>query len=134
MAIPANSIINHNYISNYFIFQKQRITIAKVLQNEWFKKGYQSPKFEHEDVSLDDVDAIFSESGVSLTISSGALFTMLMVYTDLLVDIFGIQDSPNLVVERREERSAAPITMNAFELISKSQGLNLGSLFEKQMV
>ncbi|KAM7500545.1 hypothetical protein LguiA_024959 [Lonicera macranthoides] len=82
-----------------------RITIAEVLQNEWFKKGYQSPKFEYEDVSLDDVDAIFNESG----------------------------DSPNLVVERREERSAAPITMNAFELISKSQGLNLGSLFEKQM-
>lgn len=28
----------------------------------------------------------------------------------------------------------APVTMNAFELISKSQGLNLSSLFEKQMV
>lgn len=36
----------------------------------------------------------------------------------------------NLVVERREER---PVTMNAFELISRSQGLNLGTLFEKQM-
>lgn len=45
-----------------------------------------------------------------------------------------IQDSPNLVVERREERSTTPVTMNAFELISKSQGLDLGSLFEKQMV
>lgn len=44
------------------------------------------------------------------------------------------QESPNLVVERRDERSAAPVTMNAFELISKSQGLNLSSLFEKQMV
>lgn len=28
----------------------------------------------------------------------------------------------------------APVTMNAFELISKSQGLNLGNLFEKPMV
>jgi hypothetical protein len=28
----------------------------------------------------------------------------------------------------------APVTMNAFELISTSQGLNLSSLFEKQMV
>ncbi|XP_026405587.1 CBL-interacting serine/threonine-protein kinase 23-like isoform X2 [Papaver somniferum] len=36
----------------------------------------------------------------------------------------------NLVVERREER---PVTMNAFELISRPQGLNLGTLFEKQM-
>jgi serine/threonine protein kinase len=81
-----------------------RITFAEVLQNEWFKKGYQSPKFDDEDVSLDDVDAIFSESG----------------------------ESKNLVVERREERSSSPMTMNAFELISKSQGLNLSSLFEKQ--
>lgn len=42
-----------------------------------------------------------------------------------------MQDSANLVVERRDER---PATMNAFELISTSQGLNLGILFEKQMV
>lgn len=44
---------------------------------------------------------------------------------------FYVQDSANLVVERRDER---PATMNAFELISTSQGLNLGILFEKQMV
>lgn len=51
--------------------------------------------------------------------------------------VFGTQDSQNLVVERREEgpmAPVAPVTMNAFELISKSQGLNLSSLFEKQMV
>ncbi|XP_010275074.1 PREDICTED: CBL-interacting serine/threonine-protein kinase 23-like isoform X4 [Nelumbo nucifera] len=40
-------------------------------------------------------------------------------------------DSGNLVVEQREEKPAA---MNAFELISTSQGLNLSSLFEKQMM
>ena len=45
-----------------------------------------------------------------------------------------LQESPILVVERRDERPAQPVTMNAFELISKSQGLNLSSLFEKQMV
>ncbi|KAL0407512.1 UNVERIFIED_CONTAM: CBL-interacting serine/threonine-protein kinase [Sesamum latifolium] len=82
-----------------------RITIAEILENEWFKKGYKPPVFEHEDVTLDDVNAIFNESA----------------------------DSPNLVVERREERPPTPVTMNAFELISKSQGLNLNSLFEKQM-
>jgi hypothetical protein len=42
-----------------------------------------------------------------------------------------IQDPTQLVVERREER---PALMNAFELISTSQGLNLGTLFEKQTV
>ncbi|KAK0579462.1 hypothetical protein LWI29_026662 [Acer saccharum] len=87
-----------------------RITIAEVIENEWFKKGYKPPKFEQPDINPVDVDAIFNES----------------------------VDSRNLVVERREEGTVAqgpvaPVTMNAFELISTSQGLNLGSLFEKQM-
>jgi hypothetical protein len=47
---------------------------------------------------------------------------------------FSVQDSDSIVFERHEEGPVAPVTMNAFELISKSQGLNLGSLFEKQMV
>ncbi|XP_054777532.1 CBL-interacting serine/threonine-protein kinase 23 isoform X2 [Prosopis cineraria] len=84
-----------------------RITIAEVIENDWFKKGYVPPRFKQADVSLDDVDAIFSESA----------------------------DSQNFVDERREEApvAVAPMAMNAFELISTSKGLNLGSLFEKQM-
>ncbi|KAL3616873.1 CBL-interacting serine/threonine-protein kinase 23 [Castilleja foliolosa] len=83
-----------------------RITISEVIENDWFKKGYKPPIFEHEEVTLDDVNSIFNES----------------------------TDSPNLVVERREVRAhTTPVTMNAFELISTSQGLNLSSLFEKQM-
>ncbi|KAG8100740.1 hypothetical protein GUJ93_ZPchr0013g35019 [Zizania palustris] len=78
-----------------------RITIADLINNEWFKKGYQPPRFETADVNLDDVNSIFNES----------------------------EDPSQLVVERREER---PSVMNAFELISTSQGLNLGKLFEKQ--
>ena len=42
----------------------QRITIAEIIENEWFKKGYIPPKFEQADVTLDDVDAIFNESEV----------------------------------------------------------------------
>lgn len=48
-----------------------------------------------------------------------------------------LQGTDNLVVERREDKSASlasPVTMNAFELISKSRGLDLATLFEKQMV
>ncbi|PWA91754.1 NAF domain-containing protein [Artemisia annua] len=82
-----------------------RITTAEVIENEWFKKGYVAPRFEQEEISLVDVDAIFNEAS----------------------------ESPILVVERRDERPSQPVTMNAFELISKSQGLNLSSLFEKQM-
>lgn len=81
-----------------------RITATEILENDWFRKGYKPPVFRQEDVSLADIDAIFNES----------------------------MDSTNLVVERREERPT-PVTMNAFELISTSQGLNLSSLFEKQM-
>ncbi|XP_020591908.1 CBL-interacting protein kinase 23-like isoform X1 [Phalaenopsis equestris] len=79
-----------------------RMAMAEVIQNEWFRKGYQPPSFETAEISLDDVNAVFDES----------------------------EESANLVVEQREER---PSQMNAFELISTSQGLNLGNLFEKQM-
>lgn len=82
-----------------------RIKISEIIENDWFKKGYKPPSFEQADVSLDDVDAIFNDLG----------------------------DTHNLVVESREERPVLPVTMNAFELISTSQGLNLSSLFEKQM-
>ncbi|KAM0937261.1 putative protein kinase CAMK-CAMKL-CHK1 family [Dioscorea sansibarensis] len=78
-----------------------RITISEVLENDWFKKGYQPPSFEMANVNLDDVDALFNES----------------------------EEAGNFVLEKREER---PSIMNAFELISTSQGLNLGTLFEKQ--
>jgi serine/threonine protein kinase len=79
-----------------------RITIAELINNEWFKKGYQPPRFETVDVNLDDVNSIFDESG----------------------------DPAQLVVERREER---PSVMNAFELISTSQGLNLGRHQESRL-
>ncbi|KAH9796317.1 CBL-interacting serine/threonine-protein kinase 23 [Citrus sinensis] len=92
--------------SNLMALYKKRITMAEVIENEWFKKGYKPPSFEQPNIDLDDVDSIFNES----------------------------MDSRNLVVERREEGPVAPLTMNAFELISTSQGLNLSSLFEKQMI
>ncbi|KAK1297128.1 CBL-interacting protein kinase 9 [Acorus calamus] len=77
-----------------------RITIPEILQNEWFLKGYKPPEFEQEEeVSLDDVDAVFNDS------------------------------EEHLVKERKEK----PESMNAFALISSSQGFNLGNLFEKQM-
>lgn len=45
-----------------------------------------------------------------------------------------LNDSPNFVVEMHEEQQPTPpLIMTAFELISFSQGLNLNSLFEKQM-
>ncbi|NDW60373.1 hypothetical protein G0P98_28480, partial [Yangia sp. PrR004] len=66
-----------------------RITIAEILEDEWFKKDYGPPRFEQgEDISLDDVDAAFNDS------------------------------EDHLVAEKREK----PESMNAFALISRSQG------------
>ncbi|KAE9601084.1 putative protein kinase CAMK-CAMKL-CHK1 family [Lupinus albus] len=83
-----------------------RITTPEVIESAWFKKGYKPPLFLEENVSLDDVNAIFNEEEL---------------------------DPENLVVEQREEGHVAPVTMNAFELISTAQGLNLKNLFEKHM-
>ncbi|KAL3536658.1 hypothetical protein ACH5RR_000024 [Cinchona calisaya] len=77
-----------------------RITIPEILENDWFKRGYEPPKFEQEEgVNLDDIDAVFNDS------------------------------EEHLVTERKEK----PVSMNAFELISRSQSFNLENLFEKQM-
>ncbi|AQK68055.1 Protein kinase superfamily protein, partial [Zea mays] len=41
----------------------ERITIAEILEDEWFKKDNKPPRFEQgEDVSLDDIDAAFNDS------------------------------------------------------------------------
>lgn len=116
-------------------YMKQRITIAEVIENEWFMKGYKPPSFELVDVCLDDVDAIFNDSGVRVLHYVLWFIFVHNARANFLLDFsVGAQDTQNLVVERREERHVAPVTMNAFELISTSQGLNLNSLFEKPMV
>ncbi|XP_051141916.1 CBL-interacting serine/threonine-protein kinase 3-like isoform X2 [Andrographis paniculata] len=41
----------------------KRITVAELLENEWFKKDYEPPIFdEREDTNLDDVEAAFRDS------------------------------------------------------------------------
>ena len=50
------------------MLEYQRITIDQVLENPWFKKSYNPPKLiEDEDVSLEDVVAVFSESKVNVS-------------------------------------------------------------------
>ncbi|CAH9094412.1 unnamed protein product [Cuscuta epithymum] len=82
-----------------------RISIPEVLEDEWFKKGYKPSVFyENEGANLDDVEAVFQD----------------------------IED--HHVTEKKEEKKEEqkPTTMNAFELISMSKGLNLGNLFDEQ--
>ncbi|TYJ18332.1 hypothetical protein E1A91_A09G116400v1 [Gossypium mustelinum] len=80
-----------------------RITIPEILQDEWFKKGYKPPVFEEkDDTNLDDVEAVFKDS------------------------------EEHHVMEKRKEEEQQPTTMNAFELISMSKGLNLENLFDAE--
>lgn len=86
-----------------------RITISKILEDEWFKKGYQRPIFEEKYcTNADDVDAAFK-------------------------DLESSQESPStLDMDRHapEKKEEHPEVMNAFEIISMSKGLNLGNLFD----
>ncbi|KAL4283600.1 hypothetical protein GQ457_16G007320 [Hibiscus cannabinus] len=92
-----------------------RITIPEILKDEWFKKGYKPPKFEEKDnTNLDDVEAVFKDSEVSRRCLSKRT-----------IDI-----SVHHVMEKREEQQ--PTTMNAFDLISMSKGLNLENLFDAE--
>ena len=58
--------LSRSEVFTLIFFIGQRITFAEVIENEWFNKGYKAPKYENANVSLDDVHAIFDESGVRL--------------------------------------------------------------------
>lgn len=47
-------------------FLWQRISIAEILEDEWFKTDYKPPVFvEKEHANVDDVEAVFKDSEVS---------------------------------------------------------------------
>lgn len=53
----------HASIVLKFCLLWQRITLAEILQDQWFKKGYKPPQFEQEeDVNLEDIDVAFNDS------------------------------------------------------------------------
>lgn len=44
----------------------QRISIAEILEDEWFKKDFKPPEFEEKyEANVDDIDAAFKDSEVS---------------------------------------------------------------------
>ncbi|KAF9607044.1 hypothetical protein IFM89_030817, partial [Coptis chinensis] len=70
-----------------------RITIPDILENEWFKKGYRPPDFEQgEDVSLDDVVAVFNDSKMKLKGDKTGRKGHLSVATEVSVTIDGCQE------------------------------------------
>ncbi|KAB2024087.1 hypothetical protein ES319_D06G063100v1 [Gossypium barbadense] len=81
---------------------KTRIQIEGIKKHPWFKKNYLPVKPSDEEVNLDDVRAVFDD----------------------------IEDQ--YVSEQSVAKEGGPLMMNAFEMITLSQGLNLSSLFDRQ--
>ncbi|KAG8094732.1 hypothetical protein GUJ93_ZPchr0012g21585 [Zizania palustris] len=82
---------------------KTRITIEQIREDKWFKKTYVAIRHgEDENVDLDDVQAVFDN----------------------------IEDK--YVSEQVTHNGGGPLVMNAFEMITLSQGLDLSALFDRQ--
>ncbi|XP_057833397.1 CBL-interacting protein kinase 24 isoform X2 [Cryptomeria japonica] len=81
----------------------KRIKIKEIRDHEWFKKNYEPVQlYEDKDINLDDILAVFNDA------------------------------EERYVSEQREEKETGPLMMNAFELITLSQGLNLSALFDRR--
>lgn len=79
-----------------------RISIEEIKNDEWFKKNYVPARLlEYEDVNLDDVNAVFDDS------------------------------EDERAAEQNTDADAGPLSLNAFDMIILSQGLNLSSMFDR---
>ncbi|KAJ8768121.1 hypothetical protein K2173_021061 [Erythroxylum novogranatense] len=85
---------------------KTRIQIQRIKQEPWFCKNYvpvtHVTRNEEEEANLDDVRAVFDD----------------------------IEDQ--YVAEHSKASDGGPLIMNAFEMITLSQGLNLSALFDRR--
>ncbi|KAK4344389.1 hypothetical protein RND71_037483 [Anisodus tanguticus] len=82
-----------------------RIKIEGIKRDPWFRKNYMAVRAKADEVvNLDDVRAVFDD----------------------------IEDS--FVTEKSENSDSGPLVMNAFEMITLSQGLNLSALFDRRQV
>ncbi|KAF7806391.1 CBL-interacting serine/threonine-protein kinase 24 isoform X1 [Senna tora] len=83
---------------------KTRIRIEEIRKDPWFRRNYVPAELrENEEVNLDDVQAVFDDM------------------------------EHHFVAERQSENTeGGPLVMNAFEMITLSQGLNLSALFDRR--
>ncbi|KAL4558969.1 hypothetical protein LXL04_031095 [Taraxacum kok-saghyz] len=79
-----------------------RICIEEIRNDEWFNKNYVPARVvEYEDVNLDDVNAVFDDSE---------------------------EEGGD---EQQTDEDTGPLSLNAFDMIILSQGLNLSSMFDR---
>ncbi|KAK1311928.1 CBL-interacting protein kinase 24 [Acorus calamus] len=83
-----------------------RIRIEGIRKDEWFRKTYMPIRHgEEEEVNLDDIDAVFGD----------------------IEDQFVTEHT-----QESQDNDGGPLIMNAFEMITLSQGLNLSALFDRR--
>ncbi|WVZ19623.1 hypothetical protein V8G54_006945 [Vigna mungo] len=79
-----------------------RITIEQIRNDEWFQRSYVPVSLlEYEDVNLDDINAAFDET------------------------------EEQRADQQCDNEDMGPLILNAFDLIILSQGLNLGTIFDR---
>ncbi|XP_072958858.1 CBL-interacting protein kinase 24-like [Typha angustifolia] len=82
---------------------KTRIQIEEIRKDAWFRRNYVAVRHcEDEDVDLDDINAVFND----------------------------IEEQ--YVTEQVVNNDGGPLMMNAFEMITLSQGLDLSALFDRR--
>lgn len=87
-----------------------RITLAKLMENSWFKKGFKQieiPKINNSILDIQNAIEMISDCGSSK-----------------LIEDHATASSPSSSIMR-------PTCLNAFDIISLSPGFNLSGLFEK---
>lgn len=103
---------------------KLRITIPQILQDSWFKKGYEPAKFvEEDDISLDDVDAVFNDSKeATVTKEQKALKPTFLNAFELIALSKGLNLS-GLFEQKQDVKSESRFTSKhpASEIISKME-------------
>ncbi|WVZ70197.1 hypothetical protein U9M48_018881 [Paspalum notatum var. saurae] len=107
-----------------------RIRIEEIRNDEWFLKNYEPIKeIENEEVNLDDVNAAFDDPEILAQIMSDTDIPHLYEISN-----FEYPDSVRIWEDTEDafDDEAGPLTLNAFDLIILSQGLNLAALFDRR--
>ncbi|KAL5697981.1 cAMP-dependent protein kinase [Ranunculus cassubicifolius] len=91
---------------------RTRIRIGEIKKDLWFRKNYLAIRHGGEEkVNLDDVRAVFE---------------------DIEEDQYVLEQVKSNDLEQVKSDDKGPVMMNAFEMITLSQGLNLSALFDRR--
>ncbi|XP_042424941.1 CBL-interacting protein kinase 24-like isoform X1 [Zingiber officinale] len=115
---------------------KTRISIEGIRSDGWFQRNYIPIRLGiEEEVNLDDIDAVFNDIEILI------VQTVFMHHNTNKAPIsmawhlkqfrFSFPQD-QYVTEQVRDNDTGPLIMNAFEMITLSQGLNLSALFDRR--